>query len=329
VSEDASSESPFTAEMNRRIAHLEALPAYQLNEDLEALRRCLYTFTTNANELVTHTREFLISQHVARDVPEDYVNELVQRLHNYLKSVSSLVDSQRIVMRHRWPQQRGGRAPEICPSCGRPLPSNEDKSEFESQDYSEKLAEAFETGERVFMSKLRNYCTHYSIPLPELSTMFSWERGSPGVIVNTLQLDKDKLLRWDGWGGQAKEFLSRQAQLFDLAPIVERYVNAANEFAAWFGGEINRRSASLLDEITTKAMELKLWHDENVGPPDWVERGDRNPPPGWNGKQWKLGLRKDRYVFGTRGFRVWAVDTAGIIVLEKDDDWTALQLRYY
>ena len=47
------------------------------------------------------------------------------------------------------------------------------------------------------------------------------------------------------------------------------------------------------------------------------------------GKQWKLGLRKDRYVHGTRGFRVWRIDTAGVIVLEKDDDWTPLQLRYY
>lgn len=76
----------------------------------------------------------------------------------------------------------------------------------------------------------------------------------------------DKFLRWDGWGGQAKESLSRQAQLFDLAPIVARYVNAANEFAAWFWDEINRRSASLIDEMMNKAMELKLWHDENVGP---------------------------------------------------------------
>jgi len=41
--------------------------------------------------------------------------------------------------------------------------STDDLSEFEAKDYSEKLAEAFETGERMFMSKLRDYCTHYSI----------------------------------------------------------------------------------------------------------------------------------------------------------------------
>ena len=312
--------------MNGRIAHLEALPAYQLKEDLEALRRCLYTFSTNANELATHIREFLISHHIARGVPEDYVNELVRRLHNYLTSVTSLVESQRIVMRHRWPTTRGNAG--ICPTCNRPLPSKDDLSEFEAKDYAEKLADTFETGERMFMSKLRNYCTHYSIPLPQLSTTWTWERGVGSVIVNTLQLDRDKLLRWDGWGEPAKAFLKARREYFDLAPIVERYVNAANQFAAWFWSEINRRSARLIDEMTSKAKELKLWHDEHVGIPDWMERGDSQPPPGWKGRLWKAGQRKDRYVSGTRGFRVWAVDVQGVMVLEKDDDWTPLP-RYY
>jgi hypothetical protein len=66
---------------------------------------------------------------------------------------------------------------------------------------------------------------------------------------------------------QTKRFLEEQEEDFDLVPIIERYVNAAGQFAQWFWTEINRRSASLIDEMTTKAMELKLWYDENVGPP--------------------------------------------------------------
>jgi hypothetical protein len=147
--------------------------------------------------------------------------------------------------------------------------------------------------------------------------------------VNSLQLDRDKLLRWDGWGGRAKAFLGDQEEYFDVAPIVERYVNAANRFAAWFWREINDRSASLRAELNTKATELKLWHDENVGAPDWLERGEREAPPGWSGRRWKLGLRQDRYAEGTRGFRVWAIDPAGLIVLERNDDWTPLHMRYY
>src|SRR6478609_7377101 len=100
-------------------------------------------------------------------------------------------------------------------------------------------------------------------------------------------------------------------------------------FAAWFWEEINARSTELIDEITRKATELQLWHDEHVGAPDWVERGESGPPPGWHGRLWKAGLRVARYVYGTRGFRVWEVDIDGVIVLEKDDDWTPLPSRYH
>ena len=50
----------------------------------------------------------------------------------------------------------------------------------------------------------------------------------------------------------------RQAEYFDLAPIIERYVKAAGQFAAWFWAEIDARSAERINEITTRAMELKL-----------------------------------------------------------------------
>lgn len=329
VSEDeTSARSPFTTEMEARQAHLEALPGFQLKEDLEALKRCLYVFTTNANELAKHTGEFLNSLQLSQDVTENYSDELVRLLHNYLTSVSSLVESQRVVMRHRWsdgPLFEGN-----CPECDRPLLSADSFSEFESKDYAKQLSTTFETDEAAFIGKLRNYCTHYSIPLPTLGTTIRWEQGMSGVEqVNTLQLSRDKLQRWNGWSKPAKRFLTQQDDYFDLVPIIERYVNAAGEFAGWFWTEINARSSVLIDELNTKTIELNRWQQENVGRPDWFERGERFPPPNWSGKRWKLGLRRDRYRLGTRGFRLWAVDPAGEISLARDDDWTPLKLRYY
>ena len=107
-------------------------------------------------------------------------------------------------MRHRWPTTRGNAGK--CSEYKRPLPSTDDLSEFEAKDYSEKLAEVFETGERTFMSKLRNYCTHYSIPLPQLTRTWNFEPGVGSAIVNTLQLDRDKLLRWDGGAVHPRNF---------------------------------------------------------------------------------------------------------------------------
>lgn len=329
MTDDLSGHSPFSIEMDRRKAHLEALQGFQLKEDLDALTRCYYVFSTNASELASHVGEFLNSNRFSRDLSDAYTNDLVRLLHNYLTSVTSLVDSQRVVMRHRWPDA-GPLFEGNCRECDRPLPSADSYSEFESKDYKAKLEATFETGEAAFMGKLRNYCTHYSIPLPTLATTMSWEQGMPAVLqTNTLQLSRDKLLRWNGWTKPAKKFLKEQGEYFDLAPIIERYVNAAGQFASWFWSEINLRSFTLIDELNWKALELHLWQRENVAPPDWFDQGAIHPPPGWNGKLWKLGLRRDRYATGTRGFRIWVIDADGVVQIGKDDDWTPLHLRYY
>jgi hypothetical protein len=315
--------SAFDIELDKRKAHIEALPAYELREDLDALERCFHVFNENANELMKHVGEFLQSKLLARQLSDNFVNELVRKLHNYLTSVTSLIDSQRVVMRHRWPVERTNA--ETCAECKRPLPSSDNLSDFEANHYSKKVAETFETGEAVFMTKLRNYCTHYSIPVPDLNTTWSWGKDMPGMqVVNTLQLDRENLLRWKGWTGPAKAYLKAQPEQFDLLPVVERYVNGAGQFAAWFWDEINARSASLIDEINSKGMELHLWKEANVGVPDWFKSGARSAPPGWNGRLWRAGQRRDRYAHGTRGFRVWCFELDGTIVLEKDDDWTPL-----
>ncbi|WP_418002723.1 hypothetical protein ACNO8X_22100 [Mycobacterium sp. PDNC021] len=298
-----------------------------MKEDLEALKRCLHVFTRNASDLAAHIGQFLTSPQIAKEISEDYVNELVRLLHNYLTSVTSVIDSQRVVMRHRWPTER---KTERCPTCKQALPTNDGLSEFETEVYSKKLAEAFETGEGVFMTKLRNYCTHYSIPVPSLGAQLSWSQAVPGtVLVNTLQLDRDKLLRWSGWTAPGKAYLKKLPQYFDLAPTIERYVNAAGLFASWFWEQINELSQELIDELTIKGAELMAWYQENVGMPDWFRQSGGEAPPCWNGRRWKLGLRRDRFALGTRGFRLWAVDGHGVVTLEKDDAWTPFQLRYY
>lgn len=54
----------------------------------------------NADELNRHAAKFLQRRTMARDTTDEYADELVRYLHNYLTSVTSLIDSQRVVMRH-------------------------------------------------------------------------------------------------------------------------------------------------------------------------------------------------------------------------------------
>lgn len=299
--------NPFTAELGRRKAQLEALPGYRLKVDLEALNRCSYTFSQNAKELTTHVGRFLRSHTTsAQELSDEYVNELVRRLHNYLTSVTSLIDAQRVVMRHRWPSAKKG-----------------EYSPFETTDYAAQLKETFETGEAEFMQKLRNYCTHYSIPVPGLSTSMSWEAGGPVLRVNTLQLDRDELLRWDEWRSAATEYLRAQPERFDFALIIERYMAGTRVFFQWFWEEVNARSSDLAAELNAKAVEVKFWYDEHDLRPDWLYKGDGLPPPDWNGRLERARRRIARFEHGTQGFRVSAVDSSGTINLGPTD-WDSL-----
>ncbi|KUI27213.1 hypothetical protein AU196_01365 [Mycobacterium sp. IS-1742] len=314
--------NPVTTEMQRRKAYLKALPGYRLNEDLEALNRCSYTFSRNAQQLTEHVGTFLKSPTMwAREVSDDYVNELVRLLHNYLTSVTSLIDAQRVVMRHRWPTERVKAAK--CAACNRPLQTKQGLSEFETKDYAEQLKKTFETGEAEFMQKLRNYCTHYAIPVPGLGTTMSWQGGGPVIRLNTLQLDRDALLRWDEWRSAATAYLKKQPPRFDFAPIIERYQASARAFFQWFWDEVNARSVEELAELNAKAKEVQLWWDERNLAPYWVYEGNGRPPPGWNGRRERAKRRAARYQHGTQGFRVSTVDTGGVIELGITD-WDVL-----
>jgi hypothetical protein len=173
------------------------------------------------------------------------------------------------------------------------------------------------------MQKLRNYCTHYSIPVPGLGTKMSWEQGTPVVRVNTLQLDRDALLRWAEWRASATTYLQSQPPRFDFAPIVERYQASARVFFQWFWEEVNKRSADLIAELNAKAKEVQFWWDENNLQPDWLFKGDGVPPRDWSGRRERAKRRITRYEHGTQGFRVSVVDAQGTIDLVATD-WEPL-----
>lgn len=178
------------------------------------------------------------------------------------------------------------------------------------------------------MVKLRNYCTHYSVPLPQLGTTIRWEDGGPVLHINTLQLDRNLLLRWDKWGAVAKAYLTGQDEKFDLGPIIESYMSSVREFYEWFWGEIDKRSSYLKEELHQKARELQLWYDENNPRPDWLTSGCE-PPPDWNRKasrvmrQMRARKRIERFAYGTRGFAVSNVNANGEIVFVRDE-WSPL-----
>ena len=84
----------------------------------------------------------------------------------------------------------------------------------------------------------------------------SWEAGGPVLRVNTLQLDREELLRWDECRVAATEYLRAQPERFDFAPIIERSMAGVRTFYRWFWEQVNERSSEVVAELNAKAMEV-------------------------------------------------------------------------
>jgi hypothetical protein len=255
----------FCAEFDKRKARLVAMPGFQIKVDLEALSRAGHVMYKNAEELRRHAEKFLQGRKLASDVPDEYEKELVRFLHNYLTSIYSLIEAQRGVMCHCFGE----------------------KSEFELGEYTDHRKATFETGEAEFMTELRNYCTHRSIPLPGMSTTFLWQRRGAAIILHKLTMDTEALLEWKKWTAPAKAYLQAKEPQFDLGPVIASYMNAASAFFNWFIGEINKRKAKEKDEYLTAARALRKWHEDQTGltgefmntpPPRAERRGQRQQP---------------------------------------------------
>lgn len=235
--------NPTTIEFNCRKDQVLAMPGFQLKEDLEGLARAGHVIYYNTEDLKRHAGLHVHRQRYVYTLTDQYEMELVRYLHNYLTSVTTLIDAQRVVMRHRWG----------------------DGSQFEADVYTPRRKAAFETGEAEFMTGLRNYCTHKHIPVPGLSTTLFGERGRPPQFVNELKLDRDKLLQWKKWSSDAKAYLKGKESQFNLLPVIESYMNSTAHFFNWFTAEINKQCAELRDEYLAAAMALKKWYEDETG----------------------------------------------------------------
>lgn len=262
--------SQFGIESDKRKAALEAMPGFRLKVDLEALGRAGHVMYRNAEELAGHAKKFLQGHRFSRDVDDDFEKELVRFLHNYLTSIYSLIEAQRVVMRHCWGEN----------------------SAFELGEYTDHRKASFETGEAEFMTELRNYSTHRSVPLPGISTTWSGGRGQPTMIVNKLTLDRDALLQWKKWTASAKAYLRAKDDHFDLGPVIESYVNTASAFFNWFVNEINERNAEDKAAYMEAADAYVKWYKEEAGMNTEGYRKLFGPSPGEGNRSQRRGQRQ-------------------------------------
>jgi hypothetical protein len=97
--------TPFGVEIDMRESHLAALPGKVYSEWLDSLNRASEVFGGNSIELERHLTRFVGTPTHVNDLPEGFDVEANRLLHNYLASLATLRDVQRMVHHKLWPDR--------------------------------------------------------------------------------------------------------------------------------------------------------------------------------------------------------------------------------
>ena len=97
--------TPFGVEIDMRESHLAALPGKVYSEWLDSLNRASEVFGGNSIELERQLTRFVGTPTHVNDLPEGFDVEANRLLHNYLASLATLRDVQRMVHHKLWPDR--------------------------------------------------------------------------------------------------------------------------------------------------------------------------------------------------------------------------------
>jgi hypothetical protein len=244
--ETTSWRTPFGQQMDRRNAHLDALPGKIYRDWFEALNRASRVFGGNGTELDKHFQRFVGTPMFVSELPEDFGFEAARLLHNYLAAMTTFRDVQRGMHRRVWPE--------------RYAPDTDDKrTKWEVEVWTPKINELFGDEPTVFLVDLRNYSVHYAIPVMSMATNFRSVGGLGGATAmsNTVTVDRKELLKWDGWRSKGRTYItSAPSDNIDIVTPIAVYSTRVPEFFEWFWREIEDSARIDILEYRYKSMEF-------------------------------------------------------------------------
>ncbi len=207
----------FGQEFDRRNAHLDALPGRIYRDWFDSLNRASKVFSGNSGELEQHLTRFVGTPKFVSELPDEFAETAARLLHNYLTALSTLRDVQRGIHRKIWPE--------------RFAPDNPDdkRTKWEVDVWTPKVDKLFSDPPVVFLVDLRNYSLHYAIPMMSTATSFQALRGAGGPMVwnNTVSVDRNDLLRWDGWRSKGRQYIkSHDGDNIEILPLIATLLDA-------------------------------------------------------------------------------------------------------
>jgi len=179
-------------------------------------------------------------------------------LFNYLSAVTGLRDAQRVAHRTLWSEDEGEER--VCETCGRRDPK---RSKWEMEVWDPKRRELLGDNRIAFLTKLRDYSLHYATPVMTVATQIQSTGGAGGqtAMKNAVGVSREDLLKWDGWGAQARAYITEHdGDTIELAPLVSFFSGRVREFIQWFFQEIDKKVGRETREYVDKHNDLRNWY---------------------------------------------------------------------
>jgi hypothetical protein len=302
--------TPFGQEVDRRNAHLNALPGQAFHDWFVSVNRASQVFGGNSRELERHLTQFVGAPLFVSELPDDFADEAARLLHNYLAALASLRDVMRGIHRKVWP--------------GRFTPDDSDdkRTKWEVEIWTPKVDQLFGDPPVVFLVDLRNYSLHYAIPVVSMATNFHSLAGSGGpmAINNTVAVDRNELLKWDNWRSKGRQYLTSQpSDNVEILPAIATYSTRVREFFGWFWEQIEGSNYPAIMEYRRKSGEFAHYLQVE----DTLVRFGPDGPSAL--KRPLAAARLERAMFGTSGWRLITQDEIGEwVVGERETDWPPL-----
>ena len=291
-------QTPFGAERDRREALLGDLPGKLHHEQLESLNRASQVFGTNSQELERHLTRFVGAGVHVHDLPDDFDIEANRLLHNYLAGLATLRDVQRAIHHKLWPERFA------------PDSDTDQRTKWEVEVWDKKVKKLFADDGISFLTNLRNFSMHYSIPPLTLTTRLHSHTGGPVLMENVVALRRDELLKYTRWNGPARRFISAHDGDIEFLSVVATYSTRVREFYGWFWQQVEDEVRSSLDEFLGKSNEYGHWLKVEHTMPEF---GPDGRPVRGSFRRKRAEARQERAAFGTRGWR--------LIQPNEDGEW--------
>jgi hypothetical protein len=236
VSENDSNEttyqSQFGIEVERREAHLAALPGSVYREWFESLNRASKVFSGNSSELEKHLTKFVGTPTFVSELSDDFGDESARLLHNYLAALATLRDTQRSIHHKLSPE---------------PDDNDPNRTRWEVTVWDPKRKQLYGDDPIAFLVKLRDYSLHYTIPVVTMATSFESTGGPGGPMQfnNTVAVHRPELLKWNRWTTEAKRYIdTHDGDNIELLPLVALYSTRVREFFGWFWKQVEDHSGA-------------------------------------------------------------------------------------